>query len=67
MNAPDDALYQRLKQRFVAGVAHPSAKTQERAAAQLFSVLLNTGGTHATSGLEQLPPGIFWPTPAAHD
>lgn len=66
MDAPDEALFQRLKQRFVEGVAHPSAELQERAATQLFDVLLRTGGTHATSGLEQLPPGIFWPTPPTH-
>jgi NitT/TauT family transport system substrate-binding protein len=67
MNAPEDALFQRLKQRFVEGVSHPSAEAQERAAAQLFSVLLRTGGTQAVNGLQQLPPGIFWPTPTAHD
>ena len=66
MDAPDEALFQRLKQRFVEGVAHPSVELQERAATQLFDVLLRTGGTHATSGLEQLPPGIFWPTPPTH-
>ena len=66
MDAPDEALFQRLKQRFVEGVAHPSVEAQEHAATQLFDVLLRTGGTHATSGLEQLPPGIFWPTPPTH-
>jgi NitT/TauT family transport system substrate-binding protein len=66
MNAPDDRLFQRLKQRFVAGIAHPSAEAQQRAAAQLFEVLLRTGGAHATDGLQQLPPGIFWPVPASH-
>jgi NitT/TauT family transport system substrate-binding protein len=67
MNASDEALFQRLKARFIAGVAHPSAEVQEHAAAQLFEVLLRTGGTQATSGLQQLPPGIFWPTPTHHD
>jgi NitT/TauT family transport system substrate-binding protein len=66
MDAPEEALFQRLKQRFVEGVAHPSAEVQEHAATQLFDVLLRTGGTHATSGLGQLPPGIFWPTAPAH-
>jgi NitT/TauT family transport system substrate-binding protein len=66
MNAADDALFDRLKQRFVEGITYPSAEAQERAARQLFDVLLRTGGSHATDGLAQLPPGIFWPTPPQH-
>jgi len=66
MNAPDDALFRRLQQRFVAGISRPSAAAQEQAAAKVFDVLLHTGGTHATDGLQQLPPGIFWPTSASH-
>jgi len=66
MDAPDDALFERLKQRFVEGIAHPSAEAQERAATQLFEVLLRTGGSRATDGLAQLPPGMFWPTPTPH-
>jgi NitT/TauT family transport system substrate-binding protein len=66
MNAPDDALFEQLRRRFVAGISHPGAEAQERAAEQLFDVLLRTGGMQATEGLKQLPPGIFWPTPAPH-
>jgi NitT/TauT family transport system substrate-binding protein len=66
MNAPDDALFESLKHRFVEGITHPTAEAQERAATQLFEVLLRTGGSRATDGLAQLPPGIFWPTPAPH-
>ncbi len=66
MNAPQEPLFQHLKQRFVAGIAHPSAATQETAARKLFDVLLRTGGTQATAGLKQLPDGIFWPAPAVH-
>jgi NitT/TauT family transport system substrate-binding protein len=66
MNAADDRLFRRFRQRFVEGVAHPSAEAQERAAAQLFQVLQRTGGAQATDGLQQLPTGIFWPTPASH-
>jgi NitT/TauT family transport system substrate-binding protein len=66
MSAPDDALFERLKQRFIAGITHPSAEAQERAATQLFEVLLRTGGSRATDGLAQLPRGIFWPTPTLH-
>jgi NitT/TauT family transport system substrate-binding protein len=66
MDAPDDKLFQHLKQRFISGVAHPSAAEQERAASRLFEVLLRTGGAQATGGLTQLPDGIFWPAPASH-
>ncbi len=64
MNAPDDRLFQRLREGFVQGVSHPDAATQERAATRLFDVLLQTGGPRATQGLSQLPPGIFWPPSA---
>ena len=66
MNAPDEPLFQRFRQRFVEGITHPSADAQERAAAQLFGVLRQTGGTHGTDGLQSLPPGIFWPTLPSH-
>jgi NitT/TauT family transport system substrate-binding protein len=66
MNAPDEALFQLMKRRFAAGVVHPSAEAQQRAAAQLFEVLMRTGGERATDGLQALPEGIFWPVPASH-
>ena len=66
MNAQDDKLFERLRQRFTAGITHPSAAAQEHAASLLFDVLLRTGGVHATDGLQQLPSGIFWPTPPSH-
>lgn len=66
MNAPDDRLFRRLQEGFVEGVSHPDAGAQERAATRLFDVLLRTGGLQATQGLKQLPPGIFWPTPASN-
>jgi NitT/TauT family transport system substrate-binding protein len=63
MNAPEDALFDTFRQRFLAGVAHPSADAQQHAAQQLLDVLLQTGGTRGTDGIEQLPSGIFWPAP----
>jgi len=63
MNAPEDALFETFRRRFLAGIARPSADAQEHAAAQLFGVLLRTGGSRGTDGVEQLPAGIFWPTP----
>jgi len=63
MGAPDDRLFARLRERFSAGVAGLSdAATQQDDAARLFAVLKETGGTHATGGLESLPPGLFWHT-----
>jgi NitT/TauT family transport system substrate-binding protein len=66
MNAPDEPLFRRFRQRFVEGITHPSAEAQERAAAQLFEVLRRTGGAQGTDGLQSLPPGIFWPTLPSH-
>jgi NitT/TauT family transport system substrate-binding protein len=63
MNAPDDALFQSLRRRFIGGIAHPSAAEEEQTAARLFEIVLRTGGTRATGGLTQLPPGVFWQAP----
>jgi NitT/TauT family transport system substrate-binding protein len=61
MGEPDDRLFARLRERFSAGVATlPSPAAQEHDAARLFAILKETGGTHATGGLENLPSGIFW-------
>lgn len=60
MNAPQDTLFNSFKRRFVDGIAHPSVAEQQRTAAQLFDVLLRTGGARATGGLQSLPDGIFW-------
>lgn len=61
MGAPDDKLFVRLRERFSAGVATlDDAAVQQRNAAQLFAMLKQTGGTHATGGLESLPEGVFW-------
>lgn len=61
MDAPDDALFESLRRRFVAGIAHPSKAEQEQTAAKLFEIVLKTGGLRATGGLSALPSGIFWP------
>jgi NitT/TauT family transport system substrate-binding protein len=60
MNAADDALYTRLRQRFTDGIAHPDAQAQQRDAEALFAILKETGGAQAAGGLDNLPPGIFW-------
>ncbi len=60
MDAPDEALFQALRRRFLAGIAHPQAAEQAREAARLLQVLLRAGGTRATGGLTALPPGLFW-------
>jgi hypothetical protein len=61
MNAPDDALFQALQQRFPQGTTHVSAEEQQHRAGRLFDLLLATGGPRATGGLTVLPDGIFWP------
>ncbi len=63
MEAPDDALFASLRRRFIEGIALPSHADQQRAAALLFDILLRSGGTRATSGIDRLPEGIFWPAP----
>lgn len=60
MDAPEDALFERLRQRFRDGVDHPTAEAQLAAAERLFAILLRTGGRRATGDLEKLPEGIFW-------
>ncbi|MBV9655348.1 MAG: ABC transporter substrate-binding protein [Acetobacteraceae bacterium] len=62
MNAPAEALFARLRTRFVAGIAPPGEK-MDAATARLFAILKETGGTRATGGLENLPSGIFWRAP----
>lgn len=61
MQAPDDALFQRLRQRFTAGLSLASDARQIAGAERLLQVLRETGGTRATDGIETLPPGLFWP------
>lgn len=63
MEAPDDALFASLRRRFIAGTALPSPADQQRAAAQLFDILLRIGGTRATGAMDRLPEGMFWQPP----
>jgi NitT/TauT family transport system substrate-binding protein len=61
MNAPDAALAEALKRRFLAGIASsPTAAEQKRVAAGVLEVLLRTGGPRAAAGLKTLPEGLFW-------
>lgn len=63
MDAKDDALFEDMKRRFRAGIVHASAQREQEIAAQMFKVLLQTGGSAVTGGLTTLPDGIFWPEP----
>jgi NitT/TauT family transport system substrate-binding protein len=65
MDAPDDALFRSLRRRFIAGIVPPSAAGQQEVAARVLQVLLKAGGTRATAGLTELPPGVFWDPTAA--
>ena len=60
MDAPDPALFAALRRRFLAGIADPPAAEQARDAAAVLAVLLRAGGTRATGGVTELPPGLFW-------
>nr|WP_294523280.1 ABC transporter substrate-binding protein [uncultured Rhodopila sp.] len=61
MDADSDALFVRLRDRYLAGVPRADAAEQARGAARLLAVLHETGGSQATGGIETLPPGVFWP------
>lgn len=63
MDAPDGRLFGNLRQRFVAGIPHAAVPDEQRAAARLLAVLVQTGGTRATAGLAQVPDGLFWRSP----
>jgi NitT/TauT family transport system substrate-binding protein len=60
MRADADALFLRLRDRFRDGIAHEDAAGQEKAAARMFTVLHEAGGSKATGGIDAMPPGIFW-------
>ena len=62
MEAPEPALFTRLRDRFIDGIDHPSQAEQLHAAEHLFDILLKTGGTRATADMTRLPDGVFWPT-----
>lgn len=61
MNADSDALFQRLQDRYKAGMVRADARQQEQGANRLLSILHTIGGTQATGGLDAVPPGVFWP------
>jgi NitT/TauT family transport system substrate-binding protein len=63
MDAPDDALFNSLRQRFFEGIAFPPADVQEETATKLIDVLQRTGGARALGGLSKLPAGVFWQGP----
>ena len=61
MNVDTDALFARLRDRFLAGLPQIGPAEQERGAARLLAVLHAVGGAPATEGVDTLPPGVFWP------
>ena len=59
MNAPNDALFQALQRRFIAGIDHPrTAALLEAQAGQIQTALAGAG---LAAGGAKLPPGVFWP------
>jgi NitT/TauT family transport system substrate-binding protein len=61
MDAPDDALFDSLRRRFVAGIPQATTQTQQRDAERLFEIVRRTGGERGVDGLDALPDGVFWP------
>jgi NitT/TauT family transport system substrate-binding protein len=62
MQAPDEALFQNLRHRFIAGLTNPDPVEEQRNATRILEILLHADGPRATAGLSSLPQGIFWPT-----
>ncbi|MBV8526004.1 MAG: ABC transporter substrate-binding protein [Acetobacteraceae bacterium] len=60
MDAPDEAIFSALKNRFINGIVSLSTEQQAEAAKQVFRVLQRTGGGRAVGGLDTLPEGLFW-------
>lgn len=65
MDAPNDAVFENLKRRFVAGLPDTDMEQEQGDAGRVFEILLKMGGTKATAGLAALPAGLFWRGPDA--
>ncbi|HEY2131567.1 MAG TPA: ABC transporter substrate-binding protein, partial [Acetobacteraceae bacterium] len=61
MDAPDDALFDSMRRRFVAGIQQSPPSVRQNDAAKLFDIVRRTGGTRGVDDIETLPEGIFWP------
>jgi NitT/TauT family transport system substrate-binding protein len=61
MDAQDDALFDSLRRRYIAGIPQASPTTRQTDAAKLFDIVRRTGGSRGVDGLDALPEGIFWP------
>lgn len=61
MNAADERVYAALRRRFLDGLVRRPVATQEKVAADLLRILVETGGPQALGGLRSLPAGLFWP------
>jgi NitT/TauT family transport system substrate-binding protein len=59
MAAPDDALFEDLRRRFIAGIGRRTAAMLEAQAGQIQSALAGAG---LAAGHAALPPGVFWQT-----
>jgi NitT/TauT family transport system substrate-binding protein len=57
MDAPDDALFQDLRRRFIAGIGHPTAAILKAQATQIQAALARAG---LAAGPPALPSGVFW-------
>jgi NitT/TauT family transport system substrate-binding protein len=57
MDAPDQALFENLRGRFIAGLSRPNPAAMRAQATRLLGLLAEDG---ASRGSATLPPGVFW-------
>ncbi len=57
MKAPTDALFENLRRRFIAGIAHPTPAALQAQAQQIEALIASHGPGGAGP---KLPPGVFW-------
>jgi NitT/TauT family transport system substrate-binding protein len=60
MDARDDALFTRLRNRFETGLNCADPDEQLESATRLLEVMQQVGGTQASGGIDSLPPNVFW-------
>lgn len=63
MQAPDDALFNSLRRRFIAGIPHETAEQERAMADKVLQILRQTGGARAVANVTSLPQEMFWPVP----
>ncbi len=60
MGSKTDAVFERLKVGYVAGIPGPEIKTLQQQAQQMYRLLADTGGNNLMGSQHQLDPDTFW-------